>query len=305
MSAYVCPRWRNFIATAPSIDLSGFMNSAIEIDLKEHLLQGANPVDNDVINEKKFQGAFWLNYRAVTYPRFGKLQPGTNGTGWKYYPKKDYVGFDSFTYALNNGTQDSNFAVVNIEVKPGLSGSITVYKAQNASYWQLLGSHTIPLEFGTNGTYQFILYTWIKKVPFKVMHLGEPNIHQRYDVMNVSAISYDDNNTPYTKTLAQTTDWENSVWPDTELSGYLPNTVTPYIQPNGPFPYTLKIDFFDKPVYRDVYIFGEYAGITFSHWQEHKTIEIEITQDKGEDWYKNGLVQIVEYDDPSYPNIPT
>lgn len=301
MSAFMCPRWRNFSAVAEALDFSGQMNQPIEINLKNYLLQGANPIDNDVLNEKKFQGAFFLNYRAVSSPKFGKLEPGSYGTGWRYYPKKDYVGTDSFDYVLNNGSQDSNYAVINIEVKAGLSGSITVYHSLGKPYWRLTGTHNVPAGFGP---YEFITYSWIRKTPFVVFSFGDPFIYHRYEVRYASDIRYDIEGKPFAKSLP-ITDWERSVWPDPSLVGYLPNSAVPYVQPPGPFPYTLRIDFFKDPIYVDVFDTTvdppKKIGKRFSYWNVHDQVEIEITQDKGEDWWSNGQVIYVGPSDPTYP----
>jgi hypothetical protein len=327
MTAYACFRWRNYNSAALDLTFKGTANSPIEIDLKQYLIQGANPPNMDVLNEKQFQGAFLLNFLAITPPANGRLQPGSTGTGWRYYPNKDFVGIDSFTYVFSNGTQNSNVATVTLTVKPGLSGSILVFKAVDKPYWQVLGSHKIPtaaeiaaatpptpptippppLVFGTNGTYAMITYTWIRKYPIKTFENGEPYIYEQYTNISSSTLQFDPNTQqPTVKDLNPSTDWYKSVWPDPSLSGYLPNSLQPYIQPAGPFPFILRIDFYDSPQFENILDPDTHAviGVVFTHYATHDNVEIDVVSDKGIDWYKNGQVVLLTNSSPYYPFAP-
>ena len=58
-----------------------------------------------------------LGYTLVDGPQHGTLQFETDGT-FTYKPDANYHGTDSFTYTANDGSHDSNVAVVNITVTP-------------------------------------------------------------------------------------------------------------------------------------------------------------------------------------------
>ena len=58
-----------------------------------------------------------LTATLVTGPAHGTLTFNANGT-FTYVPDANYNGADSFTYKVNDGTDDSNVATVNLTVKP-------------------------------------------------------------------------------------------------------------------------------------------------------------------------------------------
>ena len=58
-----------------------------------------------------------LTYSIVTQPTHGGVSPATpGGPGRTYTPTTNYLGPDSFTFKVNDGTVDSNIATVNINV---------------------------------------------------------------------------------------------------------------------------------------------------------------------------------------------
>ena len=322
----------------------------IILPYKDYTLKGHTIIDSNVLTEKGFQGAYYCKFAVVKEPKFGKLRPGTYGTGWKYYPKKDYIGQDSFVFKLNNGTQDSNCATVTINVLEYITGTITVHKSRTEPYWRLTGSHHIPQSFGTNGTFELITYTWIQKKYYRVIDsnigvrdivsgagYGEPFIYSGEEIVYFSVTNSGLEGKPFLLSCPTYTMWSKAVWPDPNLAGYLPNTVAPFVQPPGPFPYRLKIDLYDKPIYTPIYeavsIFADfwetidlgagsqprfitvnrgprfagfqqkYVGRIFSHWDQQYSIEVDVVADKGEDWYKNGLVQLVDLETDSNTTI--
>jgi hypothetical protein len=59
-----------------------------------------------------------LTYSIVTQPLHGTVSPSTlGGPARTYTPATDYVGTDSFTFKVNDGTTDSNIATVDITVQ--------------------------------------------------------------------------------------------------------------------------------------------------------------------------------------------
>lgn len=327
MTAYACVQWRNFVSVAADLSFTSGMNKPFEINLDTQLLQGANPIDQAVLDDKGFQGAFYLNYYAIDSPLYGKLEPGLKGTGWRYYPNKDFVGTDTFTYVLNNGTQNSNIATVAITIQEGLSGSITVFKADGKPYWRVTGSHFIPQlvpkttkskipvdpkakpprVYGTAGTYQMITYTWLLKRSVRTFSSGKPYIYETYANVGNSTITPDPiTEQPLTTDLNATTEWFRFTWPDPNLSGYLPGTTQPYIQPDGPFPFILRIDFYDNAQFEDIKdpITRALIRKSFTYYKTHDSIEIDVVGDKGADWYANGSVLSVSSSAPDYPIGP-
>jgi hypothetical protein len=334
MTAYACVRWRNFIAAAPDLSFTGAANAPITIDLKKYLLQGANPLDLTVIESQGFQGAFRLNFFATVQPVYGTLLPSLTGTGWHYYAYAGYVGPDEFTYVLNDGTQNSNFATITIDVLKGLTCEIKVYKADSKPYWQLTGSTgVIPYNRGhggkkavTNkvvdpktklsstvivtpeipGIYALITYTWILVVP-KLIASDQPYIYLEYRQLQTSLLKYDpDTALPSIDLLKDTTDWLKFVWPDPALAGYLPNSIQPYIQPAGPFQFILKIDMYDVALYDNVLdpVTKKIISKTFNDWKVHEKIEVAVESANGVNWYKNAAVVKIADSAANYPRAP-
>jgi Bacterial Ig domain/Chitobiase/beta-hexosaminidase C-terminal domain/Immunoglobulin domain/von Willebrand factor type A domain len=75
-----------------------------------------------------------LNFTLVTPPTHGNFQ-NTTPPNLTYKPDHDYVGLDSFTFKVNNGTLDSLPATVSINVdNPPVAISQSITVAQNTSY---------------------------------------------------------------------------------------------------------------------------------------------------------------------------
>ena len=62
-----------------------------------------------------------LTAALVSGPGNGSLALNADGS-FSYQPNEDFVGQDSFTYAANDGTADSNVATVTITVGAGCDG---------------------------------------------------------------------------------------------------------------------------------------------------------------------------------------
>jgi PKD repeat protein len=58
-----------------------------------------------------------LAFRAVSQPAHGTAS--VSGNVATYYPEKNFVGSDSFTFAANNGWVDSNLGTISLTVTPG------------------------------------------------------------------------------------------------------------------------------------------------------------------------------------------
>ena len=78
--------------------------SFLYLNMKPFLIQGANPVDEEVLNaENQFQGGYRCTLKIVTPPTFGTAQVSDNHLGFDYIPKSIYwMGKDSFSYSVVN-----------------------------------------------------------------------------------------------------------------------------------------------------------------------------------------------------------
>jgi VCBS repeat-containing protein len=80
-----------------------------------------------------------LSAALVSSPGIGSLTLNSDGS-FIYTPVDNFVGEDSFTYAANNGTMDSNTATVSITVKPKTSiiyvSQITITLNKRGSFHQ-------------------------------------------------------------------------------------------------------------------------------------------------------------------------
>ena len=71
-----------------------------------------------------------LTYIVVTQPNNGSLSG--NGNNRNYIPNNNYIGFDSFTYKVNDNNADSNTATVSIVVNsPPIANSINITTDKN------------------------------------------------------------------------------------------------------------------------------------------------------------------------------
>lgn len=87
-----------------SAPVANDMNVTVRENKTKQLTLNASDPDGDA-----------LTYTIVTPPAHGKLS-GT-APDLTYTPDKDYPGDDSFTYKVNDGSEDSNIATVSIDIK--------------------------------------------------------------------------------------------------------------------------------------------------------------------------------------------
>ena len=103
-----------------------------------------------------------LTYTVVSQPSHGTL----SGTGEiRYYiPNQDYVGPDSFSYKVNDGTSDSDVAIVNLKVEPawippigvpmpefGITEQAPVYNQNNPLHYYVDRTNLSTCNDGSNG----------------------------------------------------------------------------------------------------------------------------------------------------------
>lgn len=84
-----------------------------------------------------------LTFRIIKQPSNGTLEG--QSPNYKYKPKQDFNGDDSFTFVANDGKADSNVGTVNIKVKPVNDPPIAIAQS-------LLTDENTPLEITLSGT---------------------------------------------------------------------------------------------------------------------------------------------------------
>ena len=91
----------DLVANAPQAnDISSTVNEDSSVTIQ---LDGSSP------------GGESVTYSIVSNPSNGSLS-GISGSNVTYTPNQDYNGSDSFTYKVNNGSQDSNTATVTLTI---------------------------------------------------------------------------------------------------------------------------------------------------------------------------------------------
>ena len=75
------------------------------------------PINGQVVVTDVDNSADQLSYHVVSGPAHGALALNADGT-FTYTPSADYNGADSFTFKANDGSLDSNIAVVQLTVNP-------------------------------------------------------------------------------------------------------------------------------------------------------------------------------------------
>jgi hypothetical protein len=99
-----------------------------------------------------------LQYTVVTQPVHGTITGGTTASR-TYTPATDYVGSDSFTFKVNDGTVDSNTATVSITVQQTTQGGTYNYgpglPLTGSNYQDVASSSSLQLS-------QFSVATWFK-----------------------------------------------------------------------------------------------------------------------------------------------
>ena len=99
-----------------------------------------------------------LQYTVVTQPTHGTISGGTTASR-TYTPATDYVGSDSFTFKVNDGTVDSNTATVSITVQQTTQGGTYNYSPglslTGSNYQDVASSSSLQLS-------QFSVAAWFK-----------------------------------------------------------------------------------------------------------------------------------------------
>lgn len=78
-----------------------------KIDMRKYLIQGANPVDGDVVNPLDptapfFQGGYRCTLQLLSRPLHGVVEVAPDRLGFLYRPEIAYYGGDSFAYRIIN-----------------------------------------------------------------------------------------------------------------------------------------------------------------------------------------------------------
>jgi hypothetical protein len=304
-------RWRNFSAFAPDLVIKTKKNLPVEIDLSPYWVQGVTtPIKTEDIEKRGFQGGWLHNFIAMGEPTFGLLQPSYSAKGWKYYPGYDFIGVDCFNYVLNNGTQHSNIAKIQVVVQDWYSGTIQVRRKAGTNEFSYEGKVIIPAGLPKP---TLISYRWYDIIPTVLYEGGRPFVYElpkfffgtQYRVVEAGSCGWELE--VYDK--GNITPWR--VMNQTRVEGYLPGTSIPYIQGSGPYPVRLVVHF-----YTDVIAGCKWNGQTgpnsayifmFDGWKSVELMfELDIRLVRGhkryvpgigitrDDWWYNDEVLIID-----------
>ena len=121
------PVFRHFIPKSEDLVIhtpQGQTTEFFRIDLKRLLIQGANPIDSNLISRadstdgKQFQGGYRCFLEILGGPAHGDAQIAWDYLGFEYRPALGYRGGDAFSYRLRNVMgQESNAACVTLFVR--------------------------------------------------------------------------------------------------------------------------------------------------------------------------------------------
>lgn len=120
------PAFRHFVPRSEDLVVHTPQGQATEffyISLKHLLIQGAHPIDSNLISladvtGTQFQGGYRCFPEIVGAPFHGEAQLSWDRLGFEYKPELDYRGGDSFSYRLRNVMgQESNVSCVALFVR--------------------------------------------------------------------------------------------------------------------------------------------------------------------------------------------
>lgn len=82
-------------------------NLFVPIEMKPYLIQGANPMDPQLVTKedptgKQFQGGYRCTLHILKYPEHGVARVGRNQLRFEFRPDMGYYGEDEFTYFTKN-----------------------------------------------------------------------------------------------------------------------------------------------------------------------------------------------------------
>lgn len=108
------PMFRHFWPTVPEFPVIHFTPpaskplTAIRILMHRYLIQGANPIDPEIISKadnnvnRQFQGGYRCSLQLVILPGHGSLRISDDGLSFEYTPNIGYIGGDAFCYRIVN-----------------------------------------------------------------------------------------------------------------------------------------------------------------------------------------------------------
>lgn len=309
--------WRNFVPVAPHRTVTVYRGMPTDISLKDILIQGARDLetgekDLDVIDQKGAQRGWLCRYFNISRPEHGRLSNSSTGDGFRYLAASDYVGPDCFTYVMNAATQNSLPGRIDIVVKNYLGGRIVIsedrnQRTANSCAFRYVAQWYIPPEFGT---YKIVTATWYEHRPKRVLRgdtlfvetekveissttiqtvIGTRASDARFHVINHNLVL------PSVGFMERT-------WPDLSLRGaYDGVSGKPYVQPPGPYPVSVKLTFRDFSVEQHSYdVFG-YTRVRYRPvWTRSDSIEVDVRDIYGPNWWKSGAIQDDSVHRPTY-----
>lgn len=100
--------WRHHKPVAESLKFGCVPNSVAYIRLHEYLIQGAHPLDPQVMAETQKQMGYLCQFTIDLDPKNGKIVIDDDGQGLHYIPDKGFIGVDFLSYRIINSMKQSS-----------------------------------------------------------------------------------------------------------------------------------------------------------------------------------------------------
>jgi len=322
--------WRNEKPIAPYIEVDVYRGKPIDIPLTEYLVQGARDMDiiestftddekedareeagvrnKDLIEEHGARRGWACNFFNTSRPEHGRITKSTYGDGFQYVSRPNFIGQDCFSYVMNNGFQNSEPGQIVLNVLNYMEGRIvveedTTQRTATRRAFRYIAQWYIPPGFGS---FSHVVTTWYQHVPKRITKNGRVYVRQVKEVLGSTTLTVNTLSSAGYRYVDQRYKWpfDGSFhvqnWPDPLLNGTTDEaSLVPYVQPNGPYPVSVKISFRRQKVTSRLARYG-YRRRTryYASWEHTEDIEVDVRTLYGNDWWRSG--NVINIHDPLY-----
>lgn len=322
--------WRNEKPIAPSLEVDVYRGQPIDIPLTEYLVQGARDMDihedgatedekKDDIEETKLRNeglieeygarrGWACNFFNTSRPEHGRISKSTYGDGFRYVSRPNFIGQDCFSYVMNNGFQNSEPGQIVLNVLNYMEGRViieedTSQRSSNRRAFRYIAQWYIPPGFGS---FSHVAVTWYMHKPVRIMKNGSLYIRQTKEILGSTTFTMNTRNSDGFQYVAENYEWpfdgsfHTQTWPDPLLTGVIDEASgVPYVQPNGPYPISVKIAFRRERVTSRLIDYG-WRKVTryYASWEHEESIEVDVRALYGNDWWRTG--NVINIHDPLY-----
>lgn len=283
--------WRHFTPEAPTINVQTYKNVDTLIDLRDIFVQGARDYytgihDANVIQAIGAQRGWLVDWFVAAQPKHGFIVDSDKTTGFTYRSNYDFVGDDCCTYFTHVGAQRSIAGRINIEVEDYYSVGIRIYKTSESSNSRSFVYQAVP--YLPNGMAP-VFPSWVAIVRWyhlKPRRFNDPLNGNRPTIIVEPELFHStifDSVNYQVVDNGQLTSVIEYTWPDNYYSGYIYGTDEVYVQPEGPWPVIVEVDFHNDPVN----VQGQFTGV----WENNFYTSTDIRLQYGDRWWESGLIQ--------------